>query len=558
MREAGRRGPVGGGPRGGIPFQGVVGLGVAAAALVAGFLGYNACKIEVSTGQQAILIRKAGLDMTKEMELAAPFSRERGYTKGIQPGVLTEGRYFYNPFFWSWEIGPQAEIPAGKIGVRVALEGEELPPGKVLAEPGQKGIRRDVLRPGRYAINTYAERIEEFDQVAIPPGSRGVVTLLAGEEPKDSNVVLVARGERGVQKATLPPGTHYLNPYETRVSVVNCRSRRFNLGQDDEMSFLTSDGFVVVLEGSVEFRIQEDRVAEVFVLYNEDANGDAIDEEIVAKIITPESRSICRINGSKLSGRKFFDGEARQVFQNNLKRSLVDHCKQQGIQIVDVPISSIQPPQEIAEPVRARELAKQNLARYLSERDQQESEKQLKIEKMLADQGRSLVEAGRIAEVLVKKAEQEQNTAVTRSEQKLAVSKTRLEAARDEADAQVEKARAEAEVIVLKNKAELAGLASQVAAFNGDGAALAQNLLIAKLAPAFRSILSNSDGPLMELFGQLSRPIADPSKRPQVTAKTSSPATAKAELPRDAFSTPTSTPTPTPTPTPSPTPEALP
>ena len=393
--------------------------------------------------------------------------------------------------------------------MRIALEGAELPIGQVLAEPGEKGIRRGVLVPGRYPVNSYAERIEEYDPVMIPPGSRGVVTLLAGSEPKDSNVILVGKGERGVQKETLPPGTHYLNPYEVKVSVVNCRSRRFNLGQDDEMSFLTSDGFAVVLDGAVEFRISEGRVAEVFVLYNEDANGDAIDEEIVAKIIQPESRSICRINGSKLSGRKFFDGEARKIFQDNLKKSLVENCKLQGIEIVDVPISSIEPPQEIARPVRARELAKQNLARFLRERDQQESEKQLKIETMLVEQGRRLVDAERIVSVQLKKADQDQKSAVTRSEQKLAVAKTRLEAAADEADAATEKARADAQVIRLTNKAELAGLAAQVAAFDGDGSALAQNLLIAKIAPAFRSILSNSDGPLMELFGQFTRPGRD-------------------------------------------------
>jgi len=532
-----RRGPAPRPPRGYRPSGTVLVLGGGLAALVAGLVGYNSCKVEVPTGSQAILIRKSGRDLDRDMTLAPPYSSSRGYTKGVQRGVLTEGRYFLNPLDWDWQVSPQAEIPPGKIGVRIALDGDELPAGAVLAGPGQKGIRRGVLGPGRYAFNEFAERIEEFDAVTIPPGSRGVVTLLAGTDPKDPNVVLVGKGERGVQKETLPPGIHYTysNPYEARVSVVNCRSRRFNLGQDYEMSFLTSDGFAVVLEGSVEFRIKEEKVAEVFVLYNEDANGDVIDEEIVAKIITPESRSICRINGSKLTARKFFDGEAQKVLQAGLKQSLTDHCKQQGIEIIDVPISSIPPPQEIAGPVRARELAKQNLARYLREREQQESEKQLKIETMLVDQGKRLVEAERIVSVQQKKAQQEQQVAVTEAEQKLAVAKTRLEAARDEADAATAKAQAEADVIRLTNKAELAGLAAQVSAFGGDGSALAQSLLVGKLAPAFRSILSNSDGPLMELFGQLSRP--GPARPPTAPTPTTPTATA-GRLPQDPFTTP--------------------
>ena len=75
----------------------------------------------------------------------------------------------------------------------------------------------------------------------------------------------------------------------------------------------------------------------------------------------------------------------------------------------------------------------------------------------------------------------------------------------------IAKAEAEADVIRYNNKAELAGLATRVQAFDGDGTALAQNLLIGKLAPAFRTILANSDGPLMELFGQFAR-LSEPRK----------------------------------------------
>jgi regulator of protease activity HflC (stomatin/prohibitin superfamily) len=499
--------------------------------LIFALSAYNACTIEVPPGYQAVLVRKAGLDLEPGMVLAPAFEKQGRHYKGVQPGVLTEGRYFYNPLYWSWEIGPQKDIPADKIGVVVTLAGDDLPPGKVLAEPGQKGIQHAIKKPGRYAYNWYAEQIEDHDPIRIPPGFRGVMTLLAGDEPKDPNVVLVRKGERGVQKETLPPGLHYLNPYEVRVSLVDCRSRRFNLATPDEMSFLTSDGFAVVLDGAVEFRVIEEKAAEVFVLYNEDSNGDAIDDEILAKIISPETRSICRINGSKLSGRMFFDGDARKRFQDDLKKNLVANCKVQGIEVVDIPISSIQPPQEIARPVRARELAKQNLARFLREKEQQESEKQLKVEQMLVEQGKKLVEADRIVGVQLTRAEQEQKVAVTGTEKKLAVAKTRLQAAKDEASAIVEAAKAESEVIRLTNQAEVAGLKEQVSAFDGDGGALARSVLVTKLAPAFRTILSNSEGPLMDLFGQFTRAADRPhTKAPESTAK-------NAELPANPFTT---------------------
>src|SRR6202040_4265829 len=101
----------------------------------------NACKIEVETGQQAVLIRREGLDLAAEMELApAPASKNGAYTKGVQAGgpnngVLTEGRYFYNPYYWSWEISPQFVVPGDKIGIRIALSGDDLPAGQILTQP---------------------------------------------------------------------------------------------------------------------------------------------------------------------------------------------------------------------------------------------------------------------------------------------------------------------------------------------------------------------------------------------------------------------------------------
>ena len=501
----GRRLPPSRGPRGAMAVGGLLLLGLGLAVAV-----YNECKIDVGTGQQVVLIRREGLELEPDMELAPPPKDGHTYYKGVQSGgpnngVLTEGRYFYNPYYWSWEISPQFVVPGDKIGIRIALSGDDLPAGQILAQPGQKGILREVLKPGRYPYNLYAESIELHDAVTIPAGFRGVVTRLAGALPKNANVFLVEEGERGVQQKTLEPGTYYLNPYETRVSMVDCRSRRFNLGQDGEMSFLSADGFPITLDGVVEFRVSPDKVAEMFVKYNEDANGDAIDEEIIAKIITPESRSLCRVGGSKLSGGQFISGDSREKFQTDLVKSLTQNCQKQGIEVLAVAITSIKPPDDIAQPVQQREVAKQKLAQFRREKLQQVSEAKLKVEMVLADQKKLVVEAGQEVVEKTTKAEQEQQVAVTLSEQKLKVAQTQFEAAKDKASALLAKAEADAEVIKFDNAAEASGLAAQVSAFDGDGSAMARNLLLGKLAPAFRTILGNSEGPLMDLFSEFTR-----------------------------------------------------
>ncbi len=493
------------GGRGAMAVGGLILLGIGLVAAL-----YESCKIDVDTGQQAVLIRREGLELEPDMELAPPPKDGKSYYKGVQAGgpnngVLTEGRYFYNPYYWSWEISPQFVVPGDKIGIRIALSGEDMPPVQVLAEPGQKGILREVLKPGRYPYNPYAESIELHDPVTIPAGFRGVVTRLAGPMPKDPNVFLVEEGERGVQPKTLDPGTYYLNPYETRVSQVDCRSRRFNLGQEGEMSFLSADGFPITLDGVVEFRVLPDKVAEMFVKYNDDANGDTIDEEIIAKIITPESRSLCRIGGSKLSGGQFISGQDREKFQTDLVKSLTQNCQKQGIEILAVAITSIQPPEDITQPVQQREVAKQKLAQFRREKLQQLSEAKLRVQVVLAEQKKRVVEAEQEVVEKTTKSEQEQRVAVTLAEQKLKVAQTHLEAAKDKASAVLAKAGADAEVIKFDNAAEAAGLASQVSAFGGDGAALARNMLLGKIAPAFHTILGNSDGPLMDLFREFTQ-----------------------------------------------------
>ena len=497
-------------------------------ALVLAIVGYNLCLLEVPTNSQAVLISKRGLDLEPDMEIA-PDDPNGPLYKGVQPRVLTEGRYFYNPLFWDWEIYPKADIPKGKIGVRIRLVGEELnsTENQVLADPGQKGIQRGVLEPGLYTYNRYLEEIQQFDPVMIPAGFRGVVTNLAGPLPKDANVVLVAKGERGVQQETLPPGTHYLNPYEYRVSLVDCRSQRYNLSEGDPMDFLSADGFPVEIDGTIEFRVLEDKAAEIFVLYNEDYNQDEIAEELVKKIIMPESRSICRINGSKLTGGAFISGIEREQFVRDLERSLKTNCLRQGIEVRAVTVSTIIPPLDIAEPIQQREVAKQRLAQYQQERLQQESEAQLKVEELKGEQSRKLVEAEQEIVELTTKAEQDQAVALTQANQQLEVAKIKLEAARDQAAKLIAEAEAAAAVTRFRNNAEVAGVRTKVQAFGGDGDGYARSVLASKLAPAFKTILTNTEGPIMELFAQFTN--AAPTSLGSVALPTSTAALSEAE-----------------------------
>lgn len=467
------------------------------------WFAYSSFRIEVPPKHVAVIVTKTGLDLPNGEEVAP----DESY-KGVQREMLAEGRWFRNPYFYEWRVIPQFEVGSDELGVRVRLVGDELPYGEFLAhEPNQKGIVPGALRPGRYAINPFVQKIERHQPVVIPAGFKGVVTYLAGPVPEDPNVLMVpappakAPPYRGVQETTLEAGTYFFNPYEQHVSKIDCRSQRFNLAEKRDMGFPSKDGFWVSLDGIVEFRVMPDRAAEVFVTYNEDANGDDIAEEIVRKVILPNARSFCRLEGSNSSGREFIQGDTRLEFQEKFQQAMRDNCEPVGIEIIQAVITKIKPPEQIAEPVRAREIAKQLEIQYQQQILQQESEINLAIEQALIKQKSEIVKADQAVIRVTTAAEREQQVAVTKANQNLEVAKLKLDAAKDEAEAVMSRGRAAAEVVQFENEAEAAGWKRAVAAFSGDGNQYAQYVLYQKLATAYREIMVNTaDSPIMKIF----------------------------------------------------------
>jgi len=491
------------------------------------FVIYNFCRISVPAEHIAVLTRKTGIDMANNDELAASDKH-----KGIQSKVLTEGRYFKNPYHWEWDVYQMVTVPQGKLGVRIRLYGDDLGYGQFLAEgENQKGIIPEVLKPGLYknlnakvlevdpeGVKTevnfrpdqdYVEVVELHEPVTIPAGYKGVVTNLAGAFPETPNTLLVPRGNRGVQEWTLDEGTHYLNPYVYRVEQIDCRSQRFNLADGFDMGFPSKDGFWVSLDGIIEFRVKPEEAAKVYVLYNELNNDDGpatdIGQEIIRKVIMPNARAFCRLEGSNSSGRDFIGGETRSAFQEAFKNAILETCDVQGIEIVTAVITDIVPPKAIAAPISEREVARQNLKKFQQQTLQQIQEAKLATENALVLQKGKLVESEQEVVVLVTMANQLQEVAVAAANRDKEVADLQLAAAKDLAEAIMADKEAEAAVIRFKNIAEAAGWKNAVEAFNGDGQAYARYVMYQKLAPGFRSIMTNTaDSPLMDVFNNFS------------------------------------------------------
>jgi uncharacterized membrane protein YqiK len=90
-----------------------------------------------------------------------------GGRRGKQLQVLTDGTYFINRWFATVEIHPKTMVPIGYVGVVVSYHGSA---GQDVTgagfrygeqvEPGQRGVWKRALPPGKYALNPYAQKIE--------------------------------------------------------------------------------------------------------------------------------------------------------------------------------------------------------------------------------------------------------------------------------------------------------------------------------------------------------------------------------------------------------------
>lgn len=90
-----------------------------------------------------------------------------GGRRGKQLQVVTDGTYYLNRWFASVELQPKTVIPIGYVGVVVSyhgvrgqdVTGDDFRYGEQV-EAGHRGVWKRALPPGKYALNSYALKVE--------------------------------------------------------------------------------------------------------------------------------------------------------------------------------------------------------------------------------------------------------------------------------------------------------------------------------------------------------------------------------------------------------------
>ena len=164
---------------------------------------------------------------------------------GLQADTLTPGMHFG---FWPWqysvEFAPLTTIEPDHSGHVTMIDGEAIPPGRLLARhvecndfqdltafirnKGQRGPQSSIIRPGTYRINTKAMTVDVSDEALIvEPNKIAIITtndgnpLESGEIAgpiienhssfQDADAFITNGGRRGLQSQVLMPGIYYVN-----------------------------------------------------------------------------------------------------------------------------------------------------------------------------------------------------------------------------------------------------------------------------------------------------------------------------------------------------------
>jgi hypothetical protein len=193
----------------------------------------------------ALLRKKYGKELAKNRVIAINGER------GRQSWVLQEGLTF-SPFInvlYDITNKEYINIEEGKVGLLTAFDGTPLgkdiyiapdwvpenmenkrdsiemsmlDPENFIKNNGKKGPQLNVLKPGKYKINTYMWNVDIQPATRIPDGFVGVIISRVGKVPDNIQITnignklatpVVDKGYMGVWKDVLKPGMYYLNTH---------------------------------------------------------------------------------------------------------------------------------------------------------------------------------------------------------------------------------------------------------------------------------------------------------------------------------------------------------
>jgi hypothetical protein len=468
--------------------------------LVVFWLTWSAFFVYVPAGDHLVIIAKDGTPLPADHVLA-----ERG-EKGVLREVLGEGWHFVMPIVYTTEIEENTVIPPGKVGIVTARGGTPLPPGRILAEEGERGIQRHLLAPGVYRMNKHGYDVEQVDATEIKLGYVGVEQRLLGKDGQGR----FAEGpdEKGILHEVLQPGLYYINTKEFKVIPAEVGIFQTTLHRptgsapDTSITFRAKGGLSISIDCTIEWEVLPEDMPALIAEYGS--------RKVVERnVIDQYAHAIGRDKGSDYGPQDLLEGSKREKFQQDFTEELQKACKAKNVTVHSAYIRNIDIPENYMKEKRDKQIAAETRLTNTVQQATAQSDAEVKREQQMIEQKVKEVEyetkrlvAGIDVDVetLQTKTEAEIDKMRAEYQAKIAELQAQEKLALGEADAQVKKLKDIAEASIYQLKME---------AMQNDGSAMLRYELSRKLPDNLRlrlfhsgagTLWTNMDGKGMNLL----------------------------------------------------------
>ncbi|HQQ63202.1 MAG TPA: SPFH domain-containing protein [Pseudomonadales bacterium] len=358
-----------------------------------------------------------------------------GGQRGPQIDILLPGTYRINTDLFKVALRDATVIPASKVGLITALDGDPLPNQEFVARhidghadyqnasaflegKGQRGPQLDVLRPGTYYINPLMFDVALDDVTEIERGQVAVIVSNVGKEPTADMVAssaasnseggleryVVPEGFRGIQRDVVGPGRYYVNKRAVIAYVIDTTNITIdwdNSGNThfDPLKVISKDAFTIDVSVKVVVRVRPEQAP--FMV----AKVGSIDK-LIQNVIHPMIDSSFRNQASSTSAMNFM--QDREDEQRKAEERTRAELEKYHVECISVLICQINLPQDLMDTQTKKIIAQQQMEMYQAEGMAQEQRAATEKRRAQADMQPKLVDA----EIGVQIAEQNKQKTV--------------------------------------------------------------------------------------------------------------------------------------------------
>jgi len=284
---------------------------------------------------------------------------------------------------------------------------------------GSRGLQEQILLAGKWFINPWFATVQVADMTMIPVGFVGVVVSYVGDSGVDTSGEtfkhgnIVDRGQKGVWKQTLDPGKYAINtaimsvtPVPTTNIVLNWATARSEAHKLDEklstIKVRSSDGFTFNMDVAQIINISNLAAPKVIARFGNVQN-------LVSQVLEPTIGNYFRNSAQKSDVIDFL--RERSIRQDEAKARIKEVLSEYDVVAVDTLIGDIVPPDELMKTLTDRKIAEQQKLTFERQEMAQVQRKSFEAAEASANMQAQVVQAERNVEIAEKIADAKIKTA---------------------------------------------------------------------------------------------------------------------------------------------------